>query len=190
MCGNVSLMKTAESTEPFHHIIDDLWQRVYLPAFEPIRAKAAQRHVLFWEEFLALMKDSAIRKFVTTDDDGSPIGLGLITNDLSAVSLIEPAFYEAKHPKLFAEGRIWYVVLVCAVPGHRDVYADLLTTMSALVDESKGIAEMDFCMYNMLYRNLHRAARTILSRHLGRDVEIGIRDTQSYVTFDLTGGAE
>lgn len=181
-------MKTAEMPkgQPFLHQIDELWQRVYLPAFEPIRAKAAQRHVLFWEEYLALMQDPAIRKFVTTDDDGEPIGLGLITNDLSAVSLIEPAFYEAKHPKLFAEGRIWYVVLVCAAPGHRDVYADLLTTMCALVDESNGIAEMDFCMLNMIDRKLAVAAQAILSRHLGRRIPYAIRDAQTYVTFDLT----
>lgn len=182
-------MKTAEMTAPFQHTIDELWQRVYLPAFEPLRTKAAQRHVMFWEEYLALMTDPAIRTFVSTDDVGRPIGLGLITNDLSAVSLIEPAFYEAKHPKLFAEGRIWYVVLVCAAPGHRDVYADLLTTMSALVDESRGVAEMDFCTLNQLDRRLGDAAAIILTRHLGRYVPTRDMDAQYYVEFDLTGGA-
>jgi len=179
-------MKTAAFDIPPADMIDRIWAEVYLPAFEPLRTKAAQRHVMWWEEFLALMQDRAVHKYVTTTDGGDPIGLGCITNDLTSVPLIEPAFFEAKYPGM--TGRIWYVILVCAAPGNRDVYAELLTTMSALVDESRGIAALDFCSYNAVDRQLASVAKTILTRHLGRRIPVRSVDTQTFMTYDLTKG--
>jgi len=181
-------MKTAAFDIPPADMIDRIWAEVYLPAFEPIRAKAPQRHVMWWEEFLALMQDRAVHKYVTTTDGGDPIGLGCITNDLTAVPLIEPAYYAAQDPELYAQGRIWYVITVCSAPGQRDVYAELLTAMAPLVEDSRGIAALDFSTYNTVHRHLDRAAAVILSRFLGRRITYRVEGEQQYLTYDLTDG--
>jgi hypothetical protein len=163
-----------------------LWHDVYVPAFEPIRAMAPQRHCMWWEEFVDLTSDPNVFKYVTTDDDGHPIGLGFLTNDLTAVPLIEPAYYQRQFPAEYEDKTLWYLISLCSRPDRDDaasVYAELLTTMSARPDG--GIGLLDFSTWSIDARHLDRRSGVILSRHLGRRIIHRGLDAQVYQYVDF-----
>lgn len=182
------MMHTAEYRTLDADLTKTLWHDVYAPAFEPIRAMAPQRHSMWWEEFVDLTSDPNVIKYVTYADDvnDQPIGLGFLTNDLTAVTLIEPAYYEARFPAEYEARTLWYLISMCSRPGRSDaasVYAELLTTMSARTDG--GIGLLDFSTWSIDTRHLDRRSAVVLSRALGRRIVHRGLASQVYQYVDM-----
>ena len=71
---------------------------MYRDAFEELNTLAVQRHMMFRSEFDEVMADPRVDKYVALDDDGTMCGVATYTNDLDAVPLIAPQYFERHWP--------------------------------------------------------------------------------------------
>lgn len=159
------------------------WQ-MYTATFAPMAARAAQRHVMYWEEFAEMADDPRITKHLSWQG-GDLVGLGVQTTELDSWHLIAPEFFEAQYPDLFVKGHIWYVGFVCTrqdprPPAH--TFGDLIKQMSAPTREVGGVSVMDFCTWNERERRLDKATSAILSR-VDPFVSHSVIDAQSFHAY-------
>src|SRR4029453_2625259 len=89
---------------------------MYQDCFEELNTLAVQRHLMFRNEFYALILDSRVPKYFSYDYDGSLCGVATYTNELDAVPLIAPQYFERHWPEHYAAGKIWYIGFVAVSP--------------------------------------------------------------------------
>jgi hypothetical protein len=148
---------------------DALWE-LYRASFDPLRTLAAQRHLMHRYEFDEVMGDPRIHKLVVRDSavEGSPVALATITNDLTAVPLVSPDYFEARWPDHYAPRRIWYIIFLGVEPDHQGAGATplLIGGAHSLLPPDGGIIAMDMCDFNEKELNLPavflRVARTFV----------------------------
>lgn len=133
------------------HEAEACWS-FYDRAFEALRIRAAQRHALTRSEFDDQMIDSRVTKHVVYDTEhgGRPVGMSTLTNDLKAVPLISPEFYEARWPRLYAEQQIWYVGFLAIDPDYHGtgVLAQMIGSMASVIQPNGGVVAADICQFN------------------------------------------
>jgi hypothetical protein len=171
-----------------HDVLNSAWE-LYYTAFEEVNTLAAQSHMMTWENFSDVMGDKRIRKFIARDDDGSMVGLAVITNDLEAWPLISPQYFARRWPEHAEQGRIWYVGFVAVRQSPRPapgVFAEIVRAMYQPVIDSQGIAVMDYCLYNIETRGLAVASLRILER-INIDVTTEIIDAQYFYGYRFDG---
>ena len=174
-------------TDVDNDLMKHLWE-LYCDTFTPLAIEAIQRHVMFWDEFVSLIGDPNVTKYLAEDEHGLA-ALALLTTDLTAVPLVSPDYFQHHWPELYDDRRIFYVPFVCVRQQPKaptSTFAQLITDMSRPVAESRGIAVMDYCTANV-ERGLPKVSRAIISRAHGRDVPVTMADQQSFWTYDLTG---
>jgi hypothetical protein len=123
----------------------------YDRAFEELRVKAAQRHALTRDEFDDVMVDGRVDKIIVNHRrTGRPCGMATFTNDLKAVPLISPEYYQARWPQWYAEQKIYYVGFLAVDPDHHGtgVLAQLMNAMCSIVPEQGGMIAADICSFN------------------------------------------
>jgi len=124
----------------------------YDRAFEALRIRAAQRHALTRDEFDDQMVDGRVTKHIVYDAEhlGKPVGMTTLTNDLKAVPLISPEFYEARWPTFYAEQQIWYVGFLAIDPDYHGtgVLAQMIGSMCAIIPPHGGVIAADICQFN------------------------------------------
>src|ERR1700753_3252601 len=94
---------------------DDLHEAVwklYEDSFAELRSLAVQRHLMYRSEFDEVMRDTRIGKYLALDDDGTVCRIATYTNDLEAVPLIAPEYFERHYPEQYAAQKIWYIGFV------------------------------------------------------------------------------
>jgi hypothetical protein len=132
-------------------LVDALWD-LYNGAFAHLRTRAAQRHVLTRDEFDDVMNDRRVTKHLLTDPEAGdrPAGIGTLTNDLAAVPLISPEYYQERWPHAYAEQRIWYVGFLAVGPDYQGSKGLplLIASMSAVVPPTGGVIAADICQFN------------------------------------------
>lgn len=170
-----------------HRLRRDLWD-MYTRAFEPMRTRAAQRHVMFHDEYIQMMDDTDVHKIVAYA--GSvPVGLAAITNHLQAMPLIEPEYFWAKEPKLAEADNIWYMAFVCVRQTHpfppRGVFGQLVEAGAAPIRAARGVCFMDYATVRV-NQGLPRAANILLR---GADPEATHEqvDAQTYWAYYPAG---
>lgn len=153
---------------------------LYLDAFEPLRTRAAARHVLYREEFDAEMADPRITKLLVRDDQGDPVGLTTLATDLAAVPWVSPEFFAARYPEHAARGALWYIGFTLAHPGRRATrtFMDMIDALVGHLAEHRVVCAYDVSRFN---DDSLRFADN-LRRHLERtqDVTVETVDHQSY----------
>ncbi|SDS16065.1 hypothetical protein [Actinoplanes derwentensis] len=166
-------------------LLDESWE-FYLHCFNDLRVLAANRHLLYREEFDDLMSDERVPKYVALDADGGVIGLAAMTTDLDAISLISPEYFEYHWPELFRENRIFYVSFVGADRGTRGsgVFIALLRRMYQPIGEVDGKVVVDICSYNEDRHSLPRMISIILGRAAGRAQPTRV-DAQSFWLYEF-----
>jgi len=124
----------------------------YDRAFEALRIRAAQRHALTRSEFDDQMIDGRVTKFIVYDAriGSKPVGMATLTNDLKAVPLISPEFYEARWPQFYAEQQIWYVGFLAIDPDYHGtgVLAKMIGAMCDVIPLRGGVVAADICQFN------------------------------------------
>lgn len=163
------------------------WE-LYYTTFEEVNTLAAQRHMMTYEEFAAVMGDKRVRKFLT-DTNGAMSGLAVITNDLDAWPLISPQYFARRWPEHAAQNRIWYVGFVAVRQDPRPepgLFAEIIRAMYQPVIESRGIAVMDYCLYNVQTREVPATAHRILER-INPEVATSIIDAQYFYGYRFDG---
>jgi hypothetical protein len=145
-------------------LMRDLWE-MYAKAFEEIDTLAVQSHMMTYEQFVEVMLDERIRKYVATDPAGVT-GLSLLTNRLRAWPLISPRYFERHWPRHYADESVWYVGFVAVADRNTDhtLFPKLIAQMYEPVRDSGGVAVMDFCSYNIATRRLPAVTQAILRR--------------------------
>ena len=168
-------------------LADEMW-RLYTDAFEELRCTAVQRHVMDRADFDGLMRDRRVVKYRAVDPagDGGACALATLTNDLDAVPLVSPEYFQRRWPAHFAEGRIWYVGFVAIHPRHRGtgVFDDVVLAMCRVVSARRGVAVLDVCRRNEEIYALPQAIHRLLAHRSGA-VATEREDTQSYWSYEF-----
>jgi hypothetical protein len=117
----------------------ELWG-LYCRAFDDLRTRAVQRHLMVRAEFDALMADPRVDKFIAISEARTVVGLATMTNDLTAVPLISPEFFAHRWPDLYDRRRVWYVGFVAVDPVHQaaGVMGRIIDRMGTEVDVTVG----------------------------------------------------
>jgi hypothetical protein len=153
---------------------------LYLEAFEPLRTRAAARHVLHRDEFDEEMADPRVLKLLAHDPHGRPVGLTTLATDLAAVPWVSPEFFAARYPEHAARGAVWYVGFTLAHPGRRATrtFMDMIDALVAHLAEHRVVCAYDVSRFND--DSLHFADN--LRRRLERtqDVTVESVDRQTY----------
>lgn len=170
--------------------IEVAWE-LYYEAFKDLNAYAVQRHLMSRGEFIEVMLDERVRKYLSLDDDGAIGGLSTYTNNLGAMPLISPAYFERRWPELYAEQRIWYCGFVAVRESRRSNYAfaELVEAMYRTGAEQKAVIALDFCRYNDEVRHMSRAVRLMLHR-LSGNVRAERMDQQEFWSYEFPDAEE
>jgi hypothetical protein len=168
-------------------LIEDAW-KLYYEAFRELNAFAVQRHLMRRDEFDEVMLDTRVQKYLCLDDDGALCGLATYTNDLDAVPLISPQYFERRWPRHYAERRIWYVCFVAVQDGAPlSTFASLIAAMHE-TSTRDAITALDVCTRTDTVRHLPRSVRVLLHR-LSGGVRMERLDEQSYWLYEFPDAA-
>jgi hypothetical protein len=158
-------------------VIDGLYE-LYLTAFEPLRTRAAARHVLSAEEFGAEMLDKRIDKYVAWDDDGQPAALTTLATDLSALPWISAEYYVARYPEQSARGAVFYLgyTLVHPTRGGAGIVGGIVARIARRTQENAAV-----CAFDVSSHNGERQIGAIMAS-LGRSMSMHVDtvDVQSF----------
>lgn len=128
---------------------------LYEEAFDDLRSLAVQRHLMIRPEFDELMLDKRVSKYVVRDPERNRVAaLATMTNDLDAMHLISPDYFQRRWPDLYAAGRIWYVGFVAVDPDYQGTGAMtlLIQMMCRNVGGSSGLVCLDICEHETRQR--------------------------------------
>jgi hypothetical protein len=130
-------------------LIDDFYG-LYVAAFEPIRTKAAARHMLTADEFADEMTDPRIDKYMVWDADGDAIAMTTVTLDLAAVPWVSAEFFAERFPQHIARGALFYLGYTLVRPNVAP-QGTWLTMMDKVVQrfvDERGVCVFDVSTYN------------------------------------------
>jgi hypothetical protein len=164
----------------------------YDRAFEKLRAQAAQRHAMTRSEFEDQMGDPRVIKHIVYNDADSskPAGMMTLTNDLAAVPLISPEFYQARWPLHYAQQDIWYVGFLAIDPDYHGtgVLAQMIAAMCAVIPSHGGVIATDICQFNQ-EGTLRPAMFNRLAGTFARQPEQQRLDTQVFWGYEFASAA-
>jgi hypothetical protein len=171
--------------EAHQSLVEEAWA-LYHTAFRDLNAFAVQRHLMYRNEFDDVMRDARVQKYLCMDDDDSLCGLSTYTNDLDAVPLISPQYFERRWPQLYAERRIWYCGFVAIHPDYQSssAFSELVEAMYLVAATQNGIISLDMCRFNDQGRRLSRVIPLMLHR-LSGEVRTERMDEQSYWLYEF-----
>jgi hypothetical protein len=166
-------------------LMDEAWT-FYTETFAELRTLAVQRHVYRRDEFEAQMTDERVLKYVSYDSDGRIRGLATATDDLHAVPLISPDYFEHCWPDLYARRRIFYVGFVAVQAGARGtgVFVALLRRMGERILAEQSIMVLDVCAHNEAAHDLPNVVSLATGRLAGK-VNTRLLDSQSYWLYEF-----
>jgi hypothetical protein len=164
-------------------LLEDAWQ-LYADAFRELNSLAVQRHLMYRSEFDEVMRDQRVQKYLSLDDDGTLCGLSTYTNDLNAVPLIAPEYFERHWPDHFKARKIWYIGFVAVHPRARQAFAQLVEEMYLVAATQNGLVGLDICQYNDDMRNMSRVFR-LMVRRLTANMRFQRIDQQSFWLYEF-----
>jgi len=164
--------------------------RLYQDAFDELNTLAVQRHMMFPSEFDEVMRDSRVSKYLALTDEGHLCGIATYTNDLDAVPLIAPQYFERHWPEHYASRKIWYIGFVAVSPEHqgREAFAQLVEQMYLVAATQNGLVGLDICSYNDDVRHMSRIFRLMISR-VTENMRFSRIDQQSFWLYEFPSAA-
>lgn len=166
-----------------------VFAELYEAAFGALRTRSMARQVLTEEEFGAQMLNPDVRKYVAWTADGEPVGMCVVTTDLTTVPWISPEYFAARYPSHWERRAIWYINFLLAHPSQRHGrFLDHIVDVGVgeLV-ASGAICAYDMCAYNDAELGLSRRVAESFRRTTGATSMLS--DTQNYYTVDFSAGA-
>lgn len=174
---------------PHSDDVDEGWQ-MYCRIFDSVNTEAAQRHLMYWDEFLAVMQDDSVIKYFLQNDDGSLTGLSVLTNRLKSWPLISAPYFEKYFPDYYARDAIWYCGFVgversgTSKPVHG--FRTLVCAMLEDIHSNNGMTVMDFCHYNVARKRLPYVTASLLES-LHPDTRMAQIDAQQFWAYRFDG---
>ena len=156
--------------------------KLYEAAFTPLAHLAANRHLMTYDEHNHVMNDKRVTKVAVYDLDENIVGMSTITQQLDAMPLVSPQFFQHRWPEEYAAGLIWYVGYM-ATDNNPRAFREMLFTLSEDARNRGGMVFMDFCTENV-DRGLPESAERILGR---RAWSLHVRevDAQAFYLFSF-----
>lgn len=181
---------TIKVVDELHDDLAETAWKLYYDAFRELNAYAVQRHLMYRSEFDDVMRDPRVQKYLCVDNDGRLVGFSTYSNDLFAMPLIAPEYFERRWPQLYAENRIWYCgfVAVDRNGGHASAFGELVEAMYLLAATQNGIIALDFCRFNDESHHMSRVVRLMLHR-LSGDVRAERMDEQNFWLYEFPSAA-
>ena len=172
-----------------HEQRDTAWQ-LYSEAFAELNALAVQRHLMYRHEFDDVMADPRVAKYLCLDGDGNLRGMSTYTNDLDAVPLISPPYFERRWPQQYQQRRIWYCGFVATQTdaAAATAFGELVTAMYHTAAVADGLIALDFCHRTDEVRQMSRVVRLMLHRLSGH-VRAQRIDEQQYWLYEFPAAA-
>jgi hypothetical protein len=157
---------------------------LYHDAFDPLRTKAAGRHLLTESEFAAEMVDRRIDKYVAWKG-GAAVGLTTVATDLAAVPWLESAFFLARYGPEAERRALFYLGFTLVDPhlATYRVFKGMMDTVCQRFAAAQGVCGFDFCDYNA--RGAVGRVVRALPETFGATVSL--IDVQSYSVVDFSG---
>jgi len=123
---------------------------LYKDSFGPMETKAVARQVLHESEFIEEMLDPRVHKFVAWNEEDEAIGMTTITQDLSTVPWISPAYFAHHYPDHHARDAIFYLGFTLVHPDYqgKHVFHAMLGPMWELVRDYRPVVAWDMCLVN------------------------------------------
>lgn len=177
-------MPPASARRPVNDdLLEDAWA-LYHQAFHEINEFAVQRHLMYRGEFEFVMGDRRVDKYLYLDDNSVLCGLAIYTNDLDAVPLISPQYFQRRWPEHYTQRRIWYVGFVCVADHTPGGFAEIVEALFRVVANVGGIVGLDFCSISEEVRRLPERVRMLLHL-LAADVHQQRADAQAYWLYEF-----
>jgi GNAT superfamily N-acetyltransferase len=163
---------------------EEAW-KLYNQSFDELRYLALQRHVMYDDEFDAVMADPLVDKYLLFDAEGSLQGLGTVTTHLRSMPLVSPHYFERKYPERYRAGEVYYIGFVGVHPDSHGtgVFGELIHAMAEQIAHVEGVAVVDVCGHNKDRLHLPRAIHWLLSTWA--EVEMAELDAQTYISYDF-----
>jgi hypothetical protein len=170
-------------------LLESGWD-LYYDAFRELNALAVQRHLMYRSEFDDVMHDERVQKYLCLDDEAQLCGLSTYTNDLDAMPLISPPYFERRWPELYAQRRIWYCGFVAVQKTERatTAFGDLVEAMYRMAASQNGIIGLDFCRFNDSSHHMARVIELKLHRLSGK-VRAERMDEQAFWLYEFPNAA-
>ncbi len=152
---------------------------MYETAFEPLQELALLNHLYARDEFEALLQDDRIIKIVARAD-GEPVGLAMVTNELSIVPQISPPFLHKRFPEEAARSAVYFGIMVFVAESHMrsTVFPRLVAGMGQVTAEASGVIVFDICRHNLDTLDLAEQIKAIAFWFPGATFDL--IDQQSY----------
>jgi hypothetical protein len=169
-------------------LAEDAW-KLYYDCFAPLAIEAVQQHVMTRTQLDEVASDERVSKVLTRNDDGELVGLATFTNDLDAVPLISPAYFEHHWPELYAQRRIWYIGFVAVAEQARKsgAFIEAFGHYFRTAYDGNGIVGLDVCTYNEDVHHLPQIIGLQVRRLSGGASTYRRLDAQSYWFYDMRG---
>lgn len=171
--------------------LEDLW-KLYYDAFKDLNTQAVQRHMYHRGEFDEVMRDPRIQKHLCYDDGGALLGVSTYTNDLDAVPLLSPEYFQRRWPDDYAARKIWYIVFVAVHPEAQtsDAFRSMVEQMYLIASRVNGKVGLDICNFNDTTHRMSRVFRAMIRRWHGSSMVFGRIDQQSYWLYEFPDTSE
>jgi hypothetical protein len=159
---------------------------VYRVSMQPLEEMAPCRQSLTDEEFREEMAMSSVTRYVGWED-GEPVALCWMSNDLDHVPWISPPYYAKKFPRQYAEHLIFYISGVVVRPEARgqDWSSRLFEQMILDVARQGGMSAFDCSKFVIDVVHLDKIIEDS-GKHLIRYQRHDL-DTQIYLAYETFG---
>lgn len=166
-------------------LLEDAW-KLYQQSFDELRHLAVQRHVMYADEFDAVMADTRVDKYLIFRADGALQGVGTITTNLVSMPLVSPEYFAHRWPDRYQAGQVYYIGFVAVHPDSHGsgIFGELVKAMTEVVAKLDGVAVLDVCNHNKDRLHLPRAINWLASTWAAH-VKMVTLDAQSYIAYDF-----
>ncbi|HET8616189.1 MAG TPA: hypothetical protein VFL94_11745 [Actinomycetales bacterium] len=156
----------------------------YTDAFAELRAAAIQRHMMTRDEFDAVMADARVQVFLAERADGTIAAIATLANDLAAMPLVSPDFFQARWPDHYEAGRCWYIGLVGVRPSEQGggAFQLIVGTVAATLGPQGGVLVLDVPQRNIQDFHVPNAVKRIADAVV-KGVSIEMVDAQTYWAY-------
>jgi hypothetical protein len=156
----------------------------YRDAFDELRAAAIQRHMMTRGEFDEVMADVRVHVYLAEHADDGIVGIATLTNDLAAMPLVSPDFFQARWPEHYAAGRCWYNGFVGVRPSAQGAGAFelIVGTVATTLGRSGGVVVLDVPQRNIESFHVPHAVKRIADT-LVSGVTCEMVDAQTYWAY-------
>jgi hypothetical protein len=153
---------------------------LYQRTFGELAIKAVARQLLHEHEFMEEMLDPRVDKYLAWDENGDPVAMCTLTNQLETVPWISPDYFAHHYPEHTARGAVYYLGFVLVDHEHRGAHLslDLIRRVSETLVEERAMCGYDICAYNDQVLGLADAIASMVTGMA--DVDVATIDTQTY----------